>query len=126
VNKKEVTLLHLETYGESGSLSPSGRYLAIDGESIIKLYDTQNNTRYEINKSENFYGKDKKIRYSLRVKKWINNTQFSYIQAGYDIRPGEDQQFVRAKELTYDITSKKILNEHNITKQEVEVFEKSL
>lgn len=125
VNKKKVKLLHLETYGENGSLSPSGKYLIIDGESVIKLYDTQNNTRYEINKSENFYDKDKKIRYSLRVKKWVNDTQFSYIKAAYNFtNPTDERPFIQAKEVAYDISSKKTLSEHNITKKEVDSFGK--
>lgn len=124
VNKKEVKLLHLETYGENGSLSPSGKYLVIDGESIIKLYDTQNNTRYEINKSENFYDKDKKIRYSLRLKKWIDDTQFSFIKAAYDSsNPTDGKPFIQAKEVIYDIGSKKILHEHTITKNEMDTYQ---
>jgi hypothetical protein len=123
VNKQKVTLLHLEGYGESGSLSPSGKYLVIDGGSVIKLYDTQNNTRYEINTSENFYDKDRKIRHYLRVKKWMSDTQFSYINTAHSYTsPADEQPFLRAKEVIYDITNKKTLSEHNVTKADAETL----
>lgn len=130
INKKEIRLLHVEGYQEQGSLSPSGRYLVIHGNSsVLKLYDTQNYNRSELNKSENTYDEGKSIRHSLRVKKWLSDMQFTYIDiARYFVRPypSEGEPFFSAKEVSYDIASKQILKERHMTEKEATDFEKSL
>lgn len=129
INKREIKLLHEEWYQEFGSLSPSGRYLVINGNSILKLYDTQNYNRSELNKTENSYAENNNIRHALYVKKWLNDAQFLYVDiARYFVRPIPEngEPFYSAKEVTYDIASRKILSQREITKEQADAYENTL
>ncbi len=130
LNKKEVRLLHAEEDQEKGSLSPSGRYFLMHGYSVIKMYDTQQNyVRTELNKSENIYNENQDIRHKLTIKKWLNDTQFMYVDiARHFVRPIPEggEPFYSAKDVTYDIESKKIVSERNITKADADTYEKQL
>ncbi len=128
VNKKDVKLLHKESYQEQGSLSPSGRYFLMHVYNIIKMYDTQNiYQRVELNTSENIYNEKEDIRHKLTIKKWLNDTQFTYVDiARHFVRPIPEngEAFYSAKEVLYDLANRKILSEHKITKDEADAYEK--
>lgn len=128
INKNKVKLLYPELDQEKGSLSPSGRYFLMHGYNIIKMYDTQNNyQRVELNTSENIYNEQQDIRHKLTIKKWLNDTQFVYIDiARHFVRPIPEngEPFYSAKEVLYDLANRKILSEHKITKDEADAYEK--
>ncbi len=127
VNKKEIKLVHAEWHHDLGSLSPSGRYLVIHGNSTLISYDTRNFNRSELNKNENSYDENNNIRHGLYVKKWLNDKQFIYLDiARYFVRPIPEggEPFYSAKEVLYDLANRKILSEHKITKDEADAYEK--
>lgn len=129
INTKKLKLLHDEWYQEKGSLSPSGRYLVISGNSIMKLYDTKNYHRFELNKTENNYDQNNNIRHGLYVKKWLNDTQFMYVDiARYFVRPIPEsgEPFFSAKEVVYDVVSRKVLSQREITKEQADTYERTL
>lgn len=127
INKNKIKLLHPEEDQEKGSLSPSGRYFLMHGYSIIKMYDTQeSNKRIELNKSENIYNEEQDIRHKLIIKKWLTDTQFIYVDiARHFVRPipKSGEPFYSAKDVTYDIVSRKILSQREITKEQADVYE---
>lgn len=127
INKKEIKLLSAESDQDKASLSPSGKYLVINGDSILKVHDTHNNIRFKINKSENSYTKGKSIVHELYVKKWLSDTQFIYVdKARYFTHRMDPEKFISAKEVTYDIASKKILSERAMTKDEYDAYQKTI
>ncbi len=123
INKKEIKYLGIQWYhteGFKGSLSPSGRYLALYGPSLITVYDTKTNTNSVTNHSENVYGRGKGMRHYLDVSRWLSDTQFSYLDGGYEHIPGESERFSNAKEVIYDISKQTSLRERPISEKEYE------
>ncbi len=127
INKREIKRLKLTNWGQLGSISPSTRYLVINGESIISIYDTQTDSWSKMNESENDYSGKRYIVHNLTLKKWLNDNQFVYIdQAHYFTRPVEPTPFINAKEVTYDIPGKTMLSEKKITENEYNEFIKKM
>ncbi len=129
INKREIKFLKLIDWEVSGSLSPSMRYLVLDGASVVRIYDTKNKTWFDMNESENDYtGKNfRYIFHGLNLKKWISDTQFIYLdEAYYFSGMAFPKPFISAKEVVYDISAKNRIREKNISQKEYNEFIKHI
>ncbi len=127
INKREIKRLKRTTWGQSAAISPSTRYLVLHDESYISIYDTQKDSWFDMNKSENDYSGERQIIHDLILKKWLNDNQFVYIDKTYYFtRRPDPTSFISAKEVTYDIPGKTMLSEKKITENEYNEFIKKM
>lgn len=120
INKHEIKFLRGINVDEKGSVSPSGRYFVVHYSSVLSIYDTEKNAWFKMNKSQNEYTtKERNVRHSLKIVKWLSDTRFIYIDhARYFTRGSEPMPFINATEITYDIATKTKLNDKVITEKE--------
>ena len=80
--------------------------------------DMKKNTWFDSNQSENI--REKNIIHQLTLKKWISDTQFTYVDVTrYFTSPIDPHPFISAKEVTYDIASRARFHEKAVTEDEV-------
>jgi|GEM_PF-3856087 len=116
IDKKEITYLKVFSGFAEGDLSPSGKYLILNGQNFITIYNTENGTEANIvvDYSTGNYPNEKI--YYLGEIKWLSDTQFSYTKG---TRHDKFQDsFDEKSEYIYDIPSQKIINSRVLSKDE--------